>query len=67
MKTTVEVLMSRLRTKQLQLLIALDDLKSLDVFRDKPNVGPDLRGLESVVLTPHMASGTAPPGRRRRT
>jgi lactate dehydrogenase-like 2-hydroxyacid dehydrogenase len=30
----------------------------LDVFRDEPNVHPDLMRLDNVVLTPHMASGT---------
>lgn len=30
----------------------------LDVFRDEPNVPPDLFRLDNVVLAPHMASGT---------
>ena len=30
----------------------------LDVFDDEPNVPPALLGLDSVVLTPHIASGT---------
>jgi lactate dehydrogenase-like 2-hydroxyacid dehydrogenase len=31
---------------------------ALDVFRDEPNVPPDLFRLDNVVLAPHMASGT---------
>ncbi|MEO8857744.1 MAG: 2-hydroxyacid dehydrogenase [Burkholderiaceae bacterium] len=31
---------------------------ALDVFEDEPNVPPELRESENVVLTPHMASGT---------
>ncbi len=31
---------------------------ALDVFEDEPNVPPELRAHENVVLTPHMASGT---------
>jgi lactate dehydrogenase-like 2-hydroxyacid dehydrogenase len=30
----------------------------LDVYIDEPRVVPELRALENVVLTPHMASGT---------
>ena len=30
----------------------------LDVFADEPNVPVELRAMENVVLTPHMASGT---------
>jgi glyoxylate reductase len=30
----------------------------LDVFRDEPRVPPELLGLENVVLTPHLGSGT---------
>ncbi len=30
----------------------------LDVFRDEPNVPAELRKLDNVVLTPHIASGT---------
>jgi lactate dehydrogenase-like 2-hydroxyacid dehydrogenase len=30
----------------------------LDVFEDEPNVPPALFGLDSVVLAPHIASGT---------
>ena len=31
---------------------------ALDVFENEPNVPESLRGLDNVVLTPHMASGT---------
>lgn len=31
---------------------------ALDVFADEPNVPAELRALDNVVLTPHMASGT---------
>jgi lactate dehydrogenase-like 2-hydroxyacid dehydrogenase len=31
---------------------------ALDVYADEPNVPTDLRKLDNVVLTPHMASGT---------
>ena len=31
---------------------------ALDVFMDEPNVPPELVGMENVVLTPHIASGT---------
>jgi hydroxypyruvate reductase len=31
---------------------------ALDVYVDEPNVPTDLRKLDNVVLTPHMASGT---------
>jgi hydroxypyruvate reductase len=30
----------------------------LDVFEDEPNVPADLRGMDNVVLTPHIGSGT---------
>jgi phosphoglycerate dehydrogenase-like enzyme len=30
----------------------------LDVYIDEPRVVPELRALDNVVLTPHMASGT---------
>jgi hydroxypyruvate reductase len=31
---------------------------ALDVFENEPNVPEVLRGMDNVVLTPHMASGT---------
>jgi lactate dehydrogenase-like 2-hydroxyacid dehydrogenase len=31
---------------------------ALDVYADEPNVPPELRAMDNVVLTPHMASGT---------
>lgn len=30
----------------------------LDVYEDEPNINPELIGMENVVLTPHIASGT---------
>jgi lactate dehydrogenase-like 2-hydroxyacid dehydrogenase len=32
---------------------------AIDVFTDEPNVPPELLTMDNVVLTPHMASGTA--------
>lgn len=31
---------------------------ALDVFENEPNIAPELIGMENVVLTPHIASGT---------
>jgi glyoxylate reductase len=31
---------------------------ALDVFENEPNINPELIGMENVILTPHIASGT---------
>jgi glyoxylate reductase len=31
---------------------------ALDVYDNEPNIGPELLGMENVVLTPHIASAT---------
>lgn len=31
---------------------------ALDVFENEPNIAPELIGMENVILTPHIASGT---------
>jgi lactate dehydrogenase-like 2-hydroxyacid dehydrogenase len=45
-----------------ELIAALRDGRiggaALDVFADEPNVPPELRALDNVVLTPHVASAT---------